>query len=116
MKNTTLSRGDIGETLASQSPGAEPARLRIAYLINLYPKVSHAFIRREIAALESCGLEVERFSLRRAPEALAEEADRAELGRTQIVLEAGVVRVVFALVSVCFSRPLRFAKALWLAL
>ena len=30
----------------------------IAYLINQYPKVSHTFIRREIAALEREGIEV----------------------------------------------------------
>jgi colanic acid/amylovoran biosynthesis glycosyltransferase len=36
----------------------------IAYLINQYPKVSHSFIRREIAAIEAQGLQVERFAMR----------------------------------------------------
>jgi colanic acid/amylovoran biosynthesis glycosyltransferase len=27
-------------------------RIRVAYLINQYPKLSHTFIRREILALE----------------------------------------------------------------
>jgi colanic acid/amylovoran biosynthesis glycosyltransferase len=38
--------------------------MKIAYLVNKYPKVSHSFIRREIAALEACGLLVARFSIR----------------------------------------------------
>ena len=42
----------------------EPAGLRVAYLVNQYPKVSHSFIRREILALERHGVSVERFAVR----------------------------------------------------
>ncbi|HHX89099.1 MAG TPA: colanic acid biosynthesis glycosyltransferase WcaL, partial [Paracoccus sp.] len=38
--------------------------MRVAYLINQYPKVSHTFIRREILALEGQGVAVARFALR----------------------------------------------------
>ena len=38
--------------------------MRIAYLINQYPKVSHTFIRREILALERRGITVSRIALR----------------------------------------------------
>ena len=38
--------------------------MRVAYLINQYPKVSHTFIRREILALERRGVEVMRIALR----------------------------------------------------
>ena len=38
--------------------------MRIAYLINQYPKVSHTFIRREIQALERKGVSVMRLSIR----------------------------------------------------
>ena len=38
--------------------------MKIAYLINRYPAVSHSFIRREILALEAAGASVERFSIR----------------------------------------------------
>ena len=31
------------------------SEMRIAYLVNQYPKVSHTFIRREIQALEALG-------------------------------------------------------------
>ena len=33
--------------------------MNIAYLVNQYPKTSHSFIRREIAALESLGLTIQ---------------------------------------------------------
>jgi hypothetical protein len=41
--------------------------MKVAYLVNQYPHVSHSFIRREIIALEAQGLTVERFSIRRRP-------------------------------------------------
>ncbi|MCZ7679536.1 MAG: glycosyltransferase [Sandaracinaceae bacterium] len=50
--------------------------MRVAYLVNQYPKVSHTFIRREIRALERAGVEVLRYSLRRVSEPLTDAADR----------------------------------------
>ena len=38
--------------------------MRIAYLMNQYPMVSHVFIRREILALERRGVEIMRIALR----------------------------------------------------
>ena len=40
---------------------------KVAYLVNQYPHVSHSFIRREIAGLEACGVEVERFAFKPVP-------------------------------------------------
>ena len=37
--------------------------MRITYLVNQYPKTSHAFIRREILAVEREGCEVTRHSV-----------------------------------------------------
>jgi glycosyltransferase involved in cell wall biosynthesis len=90
--------------------------MTIAYLINQYPKVSHTFIRREILALESHGQKVERFSIRRVKEVLADEADKAEEKRTKVVLDVGIVGLLFALISVALSRPVRFLRALRLAI
>ena len=47
----------------AQSKGPDGA-LRVAYLVNQYPKVSHTFIRREILALERQGVTVRRFAIR----------------------------------------------------
>lgn len=38
--------------------------MKIAYLFNQYPKVSHSFIRREIRALEEMGCVVTRWKHR----------------------------------------------------
>ena len=49
--------------------------MRIAYLVNQYPKVSHTFIRRELQALETLGFDVLRCSVRRVAEPLTDPAD-----------------------------------------
>jgi colanic acid/amylovoran biosynthesis glycosyltransferase len=87
----------------------------IAYLINQYPKVSHSFIRREIAAVEAGGVNVVRFSLRSCAAELVDEADYAELKRTQIVLDQGLGNLLRRLLQVALTRPRRFGVALALA-
>lgn len=64
-----------------------PRTVRIGYLINQYPKISHTFVRREISALEGLGMEVERFSVRPNPEALRDPADQAEAEKTTVILQ-----------------------------
>src|SRR5262249_39186859 len=87
------------------------ARLTVAYLVNRYPKVSHAFIRREIAAVERCGVRVERFSIRPATEAFPDEGDRVELSKTRVVLKHPAA-MLWSVAAVALSRPAKFAKAL----
>ena len=89
--------------------------LRVAYLINQYPKVSHSFIRREILALEQLGVEVQRLALRGWADELVDPADVAERERTRYVLKNGLVSLLGAVVAQMFSSPLRFARALRLA-
>jgi colanic acid/amylovoran biosynthesis glycosyltransferase len=87
----------------------------IAYLINQYPKVSHSFIRREIAAVEAGGIKVVRFSLRSCAAELVDDADHAELKHTRIVLDQGLVVLLSRLLQVALTRPRRFGVALALA-
>jgi glycosyltransferase involved in cell wall biosynthesis len=89
--------------------------LRVGYLVNQYPRTSHSFIRREIQALESQGLEVLRYSLRPPNEALATEADRLELTRTRAVLGAGALAHAGAVLAVALRRPVAFGRATALA-
>ena len=89
---------------------------RIAYLINQYPAVSHSFIRREIRALESRGLAVQRIALRGWDDALADPADREERRRTRYVLQGGIAPLVFSVVRTLIVRPRQFIRALGLAL
>jgi glycosyltransferase involved in cell wall biosynthesis len=89
--------------------------VRIGYLINEYPTVSHSFIRREIHALEDAGVEVRRFSIRPARGETVLEADRPEAERTRVVLSAGALRLAAAVGATALAHPLRFARALALA-
>jgi colanic acid/amylovoran biosynthesis glycosyltransferase len=90
--------------------------MKLAYLVNQYPKTSHTFIRREIAAVEALGFEVERFTIRPTLEFLEDRLDEAERGRTRVVLEGGVMGLLGNLVAVGLASPAGVARALRLAL
>src|SRR6185312_16066326 len=89
--------------------------MRIAYLINQYPKVSHTFIRREILALERQGHEIDRIALRGWDGKLVDQEDEAERKRTRYVLQAGAIPLLFAFARMALVHPVRFARALRLA-
>lgn len=89
--------------------------MRIAYLINQYPAVSHSFIRREILALERQGFDVMRISLRRWDQELVDPQDKTEGQRTRYALQGGIFALMFALLRMAFSRPIRFTRAFALA-
>jgi colanic acid/amylovoran biosynthesis glycosyltransferase len=89
--------------------------MRIAYLINQYPKVSHSFIRREILALERQGFEIMRISIRGWDNDLVDDADRAERSKTRYVLQTGWPTLAKAVLLTAMLRPLRFARAFALA-
>lgn len=91
-------------------------KLRIAYFINQYPKVSHSFIRREILALERQGLAVQRIALRGWGGELVDDEDLRERGQTQYVLQGGLAGLVLACARLLASRPVRFTMALVAAL
>jgi hypothetical protein len=93
----------------------EQAGLRVAYLVNQYPKVSHSFIRREILALERQGVSVERFAVRGWGDEFPDPADRAERERTRYLLQHGLGSVLGAALTTALMRPLHFARALGLA-
>ncbi len=86
--------------------------MRVAYFINQYPKVSHTFIRREIAALERLGVAVERMALRGWDAEVADPEDRAERERTRYVLQGGALSLLWAAVPFLLRRPARAARAL----
>ncbi|MBL8861141.1 MAG: glycosyltransferase [Planctomycetes bacterium] len=90
--------------------------MRVAMLVNQYPKTSHSFIRREITALEELGAEVLRYSIRRSGEPLVEPADRAEGLRTCVVLDQGALALALAFARVVVRRPCRTLRAVGLAL
>ena len=86
--------------------------MRLAYLCNLYPAVSHSFVRREIEAVERAGNKVHRFSVRGARPDLKDPADRGEAERTEVVLGQGVIRLILAALILLLSRPARTLHAI----
>ena len=90
--------------------------MRIAYLVNRYPTVSHSFIRREILALERRGVEVMRIALREWNPELLDAENQLERKRTRYVLRDGAPALLVALVRMLLTRPVRLLQALALAL
>jgi glycosyltransferase involved in cell wall biosynthesis len=90
--------------------------LRVAYLVNQYPMVSHSFIRREILALERGGIEVLRIALHGWNVQAIGAEDKSEQARTRYVLERGPVGLLFAVARTFVASPVRFLAALRLAL
>lgn len=89
--------------------------LRIAYVVNQYPKVSHSFIRREILALERQGVQIQRIALQGWNDVLVDEQDKEERDRTRYVLKDGYGALLLAVLRVASSAPWRFFAALALA-
>ncbi|HJV27121.1 MAG TPA: glycosyltransferase [Aromatoleum sp.] len=90
--------------------------MKIAYLINQYPKVSHSFIRREILALERQGFDVLRIAVRGWDAELLDPEDGRERTRTTYLLRHGIAPLVASVVRVAASSPRRFLAGLRLAL
>src|SRR4051794_28653214 len=88
--------------------------MRIAYLINQYPTISHSFIRREILALERQGHEILRISVRGWAEEQLSPEDRGEQERTLYVLRGGAVPLLFAFLRIFAASPILLLRALGL--
>lgn len=86
--------------------------MKIAYFVNQYPKVSHSFIRREIVALETLGVPIERFALRGWDDDLADHEDLAERGLTRYVLGQGLLPVILAFLKESTIQPLSMLHGL----
>jgi len=90
--------------------------MRVAYLVNQYPKTSHTFIRSEIRSLEECGVEVVRYSLRRTKEKLVEQLDVNEMQQTRAVLDSGAGRLPLGVMRCFLTSPRAFLRALVVSL
>jgi colanic acid/amylovoran biosynthesis glycosyltransferase len=90
--------------------------VKVAYLVNKYPKVSHSFIRREILALEAAGVAVERFSIRSCESELVDRQDKIEFQKTQVLLDVGILGLLLHLFHYAIAQPKKFFNGLKLAL
>lgn len=86
--------------------------MKVAYLVNQYPSVSHSFIRREIQSLEKKGIEIARYSARSHLRDLVDPGDIAEHGKTRFILDGSKAAILISPFIIFISRPIRFITAL----
>ena len=86
-----------------------------AYLINQYPKVSHAFIRREILALERQGMVIHRFAIRGWDADLVDAEDKLEREKTRYLLQSGMLPLLLAMLKHALRSPSSLLGALVIA-
>ena len=87
----------------------------VAYLVNRYPEATLTAIRREIEAVTSAGCPVSRFAHRPSIQPLLSAVDRAEARRDRVSGTGGPLAVVAGVLRAFVTRPLRFIKALRIA-
>ena len=85
--------------------------MKLCYVINLYPKPSHSFIRREILALEQHGAQVLRVAFRGWDEPAADPRDAAEQALTRYTLRSGLLGLGVSVCRNLLLRPIRFLEA-----
>lgn len=97
--------GVVASARTDEGRGIAPASRKVAYLVNVYPKVSHSFIRTEIMALERLGFDVSRFTIRRTPEDFSDAEDQAEAARTTMLLDGNWGLLAGAVLRSFLRRP-----------
>lgn len=86
--------------------------VKITYLINQYPKVSHSFIRREIIALEEQGITIHRVAIRGWDADIADKLDEVERSKTSYLLLGGVKSILISGFRAFIKKPFLFISAL----
>ncbi len=85
--------------------------LRVGYLVNLYPAVSHTFIGREIRALEGMGVRVYRYALRPGAKTFVDRDDAVEQKLTKFVVASGALNLLSASLQCLIAHPGAFLRA-----
>ena len=92
--------------------GAPRSSRSVAYLVNVYPKISHSFIRTEIAALERLGIGVSRFTIRRSKESFTDAHDGTEAERTLPLLDGNWVALAGSVSAHLLRKPITSLRTL----
>ena len=96
-----------------KTPSTAP---RVAYLMTHYPAVSHTFIQREIAAVESMGTSVIRVALNPPPPGeLLSDRDRSESTKTTYLKGQGSVLTAVRLMLAGCRSPIALTRSVWWA-
>lgn len=109
---TTSSLATQSNRSAEQRKQPEIEPMKIAYLVNRYPAISHSFIRREILALERQGHEILRISIRGDGTDHLGPEDQSEAQKTRFVLQRGTRALLIAFFKTLASRPAAMLTAL----
>lgn len=88
-------------------------QIRVGYFVNQYPKVSHSFIRREIAGVEACGIEVHRFSLRSCYSELIDLDDLNEYEKTCTLFLLSWYQIASMVLTTLLGHPRLSVRAWW---
>jgi glycosyltransferase involved in cell wall biosynthesis len=89
----------------------------VAYMGSGYPRVTDAFITREIAGVEACGITVERFAIRApAEDKITGPDQRRERDLTTYLLGGSKPAMAIAVAKVAIRSPRRFMSSVKLAL
>lgn len=88
----------------------------LGYLCSVYARVSHSFIRGEVARLRELGHEVHTFSVRPTdPGELVNDEVKRDAEDTEVLLAAGLAKLATALARETFRSPRRVIEAAVLA-
>ena len=85
--------------------------MKIAYLVNQYPGISHTFVRREIQALERQGIDVLRFAIRPSKAGLISDEYKAEDARTRHIVGTSKGAIISAILQAIIKHPLGVVSA-----
>jgi colanic acid/amylovoran biosynthesis glycosyltransferase len=89
----------------------DDAIMRVAYFTNIYPAVTHTFIRREIRATEVLGVKVFRCAVR-SDVNLVDREDMKEKAETRYISEVNIGELLRASFITLLTRPLTTARAI----
>jgi colanic acid/amylovoran biosynthesis glycosyltransferase len=96
-------------------PGPSP---RMAYLLSIYPAISHTFFLNEIVALRKLGFTIDVASINRPawPSGLASALETSALETTFYVKATKPARILLTLLRIVFTNPRVLARGLRTAL
>lgn len=88
---------------------------RIAYLVSLYPAVSHTFVLREVLGLKKMGFEIATASINSLDKAHTDltKDETEEYKNTFYIKEQGLLGALSAFIRTLITHPIGLFKGLW---
>lgn len=87
--------------------------MKVTYLVNRYPATSHTFITREIQALESAGIGVQRVSIRDGEVLSTDQQGLAEKAQTTVILRLRIFALVMSFLQAAVLHPRNMLRAVF---